>query len=156
MNLVRGIDMVKADAGHVPFVLDSFRRSLSDAGGVPRGLIGDHAVAVRGQILGGLGRVIVATPKGHPETFLGWAAESCGAMVFAYVPMHLRALGIARHMAAALFDSGPVRLVYWTDTAEAIKDHGFPIVHDWREFQRRERAIEKAARRMTMLIERTA
>ena len=157
MNLAAGIDEVAATPAHWPFVLDSFRKSLSALAHVqsPRA----HVAGLERSLRGGLGRVIVATPAGHPDTFLGWAAAIDGALLFVYVPERLRRLGIARQMVADLFSAAPVRLVYWTDTAERIARGGFPLIHDWQEFARRSRAAERFTRwaaRPLQLHERTA
>ena len=139
------IDVIPAAREHRAFVLDSFRECLGD-------LTGPHVWNQQAHVVElerdsrGRGNIIVATPLGHPETYLGWAAECWGSLVFAYVPQRLRRLGIARQMAAALFAGGPVRLVYWTDAAEEIREHGFPLVHDWREFARRQRFAERTPR----------
>lgn len=156
MNLSSGIREVPAGSEHWPFVLDSFRGSLRTLAHVS--CVSAHVAALEHTLRGGLGQTIVATPAGHPEVFLGWAAALHGALLFAYVPERLRRLGIARQMMADLFDSAPIRLVYWTDTATRLAEHGFPLVHDWQEFARRSRAAEWAARRQPnlLLIERTA
>lgn len=138
MSAARAVECVPAAREHWPFVLDSFRAQMKRAA-VVGSAVGDH-VALLERDMRGLGRVIVATPIGHPESYLGWAAESFGSLVFAYVPRALRGFGFANAMVAELFRCGPIRLVYWTDTAEEIREHGFPLVHDWREFARRQQA----------------
>jgi hypothetical protein len=156
VTILRGICLAAARPEHTHFILDSFRRSLADLAPVPAELVGAHVESVERGLRGGIGRVVVATPIGHPETFAGWAAEAFGSLLFAYVPLHLRGYGIAAHMAAQLFSTGPVRLVYWTETAEAIREHGFPLVHDWREYARRERAAERFAELRKHHTERAA
>lgn len=155
MKLLRGVHIYPATREHYPFVLDSFRCSLADLGGVASGLVDAHVGLLERQLRGGLTRAVVASPIGHPETLLGWASEAFGSLLFAYVIQDLRKRGFASELYASLFARGPVRLVYWTETAEAIREHGFPIVHDWREFARRERAAEKATvRRFQHFTER--
>ena len=158
MNLTAGIHETPATPVHWPFILDSFRKSLASLSHVasPRA----HTEGLERLLRGRLGSAVVATPAGHPDTYLGWAVAIDGALLFAYVPAGLRRLGIARQMVAELFTSGPVHLVYWTDTAERIQRAGFPLVHDWQEFARRSRAAERvarwAARPPQLLHERTA
>ena len=157
MAVTMGIREVMARPAHWPFVLDSFRKSLFSLAHVSSPQA--HVAGLERSLRGGLGRVIVATPAGHPDTFLGWAAAIDGALLFVYVPERLRRLGIARQMVADLFSAAPVRLVYWTDTAERIARGGFPVVHDWQEFARRSRAAERFTRwaaRPLQLHERTA
>jgi hypothetical protein len=156
VTLSSGVSCVPAAREHFPFVLDSFRLSLADTAHVYP--VTPHVTMLERMIRGGLGRVVVATPRGHADTYLGWAAEEHGRLVFAYVPQlgHLRRLGIARQMLAELFSDGPVRLIYWTLAAERIRRHGFPIVHDWQEFSRRQRLAERVSRRPAQPNERTA
>jgi hypothetical protein len=144
MNLSRGAAIIRATQAHESFVCKAFRESLVDLAGMSLDRARAHERALWSQIRSGITSAVVAVPIGHPETFIGWAAQSCGSLLFAYVPTDLRGSGTAGKMAAALFDRGPVRLVYWTDVAEAIREHGFPLVHDWREFRRRERLIDRA------------
>ena len=143
MTAFRAVSIVPASGSdHRRFVLTSFRECLRD-------WCGPHVTNVRAHVdelerdWRGRGQVVIVTPIGHPETFLGWAASSAGALVFAYVPQGLRGFGFASQLVASLFDVAPVRLVYWTDAAEKICEHGFPIVHDWREFARRQRFAER-------------
>ena len=148
--MIPACSIVESPAGpqHLAFVADSFRhslRQLSHVSDVPQ-----HVAMLARTFRGGIGRTVVATLPDHPDTFLGWAAALYGSLVFCYVPSHLRRLGIARQMVADLFGAGgPVRLVYWTETAERIARQGFPLVHDWREFARRSRAAERLRRRQS-------
>ena len=154
--MIPACSIVEAPAGpqHLAFVANSFRhslRELSHVSDVPK-----HVTMLARTFRGGLGRTVVATLPGHPDTFLGWASALHGSLVFCYVPSHLRRLGIARQMVADLFGAGPIRLVYWTETAERIAHQGFPLVHDWREFARRSREVERTRRRQSQpqLLER--
>jgi|WetSurMetagenome_2_1015567.scaffolds.fasta_scaffold442631_2 hypothetical protein len=146
MSLTRGLAIVVASMEHAPFILDSFAESVRAFGALPAGLVPHHTASIRRALQGRLGRFVVATPIGHPETFLGWAAIDCDSILFAYVPQILREQGIASHMISHLIRTGPVRLVYWTKYADDIKRRGFPIEHDWHEFSRRERAAERSLR----------
>lgn len=146
MNLSRGVSLVRAAPEHEAFICKALRESLIDLGAMPADRARQHKAALWTQIRGGIVSAIVATPLDHPETFIGWAAESCGSLLFAYVPTDNRRRGIAGKMVAALFSAGPVRLVYWTDVAEAVREAGFPLIHDWREFTRRERLVDRAVR----------
>jgi hypothetical protein len=135
-------------------VLKSFRRCLETVGHVES--VSAHVDLLERRLRGGLGHVIIATPAGHPEYFLGWAAEEFGALVFAYVPGRLRGNGFFRQMVADLFgDGGPVRLVYWTDYAERIKRAGFPLEHDWQEFAARQQRASRRSPRPQWNEERT-
>lgn len=144
MNLSAGIREVIAERQHVGFVLDSFRECL-------RGFVENpaaHSQRLERDMRGGLGRVIVATPAGHPEFFLGWAAVQDGALLFAYVPLNLRGRGIAGQMVADLFPCpvSPLRLVYWTDSAQRALERGYPIAHDWRAYRARQQSAGRFQR----------
>jgi len=143
-----------ATRDHRGFVLRSFASTLADASALPRSHVERH-VGMLNRLMCGNGNVLVATHAQDPQAFLGWAAEDDGRLVFAYVPHRLRRLGIARHLVSALFQRGPLRLVYWTHYAQQAQDHGFPVIQDWREYARRERLAVRAAQ-FTTLAERTA
>ena len=144
MNLSAGVREVLATRDHLGFVLDSFRECL-------RGFVENpsaHSLRLERDMRGGLGRVIVATPAGDPDLFIGWAAVQDGALLFAYVPLALRGKGIARQMVADLFPIPPqeLQLVYWTDSAQRASERGFPITHDWRAFMSRQRSAGRYRR----------
>lgn len=145
MNMSSGIRVVPATMAHAPFVLDSFRREIPSTGEIQRSLVWYHVTALESVLRGGLGRVVVAHPIGFPDTYVGWAAENCGSLIFAYVPSNLRGFGLARQIVSTLFDSAPIGLVYWTRTAERVKRSGFPIDRDWRTFVRMCKFAEKRA-----------
>jgi hypothetical protein len=141
-----GLCLSHATREHAPFILDTFRKSVIDLGAMHPELASAHKLGVERDLRGRC-RCIVASPIGHPETYLGWAAEAFGSLLFAYTGLWNRREGIGAQMVSALFTGGPVRLVYWTDTAAEIQEHGFPLVHDWREYARRERVAEQALER---------
>lgn len=139
-----GVSDTSAGREHFGFILDSFRECL-------RGFVADpgaHSEQLERDLRGGLGRVVVATPTGSPEFYLGWAAERDGTLLFAYVPLNLRGRGIARQMVADLFPApdSRMRLAYWTDSAQRASERGFPVVHDWRAFMARQRGAERFRR----------
>lgn len=144
MNLSAGIHESPLRREHAGFILDSFRECLR--GFVPNPWA--HSSLLERDMRGGLGRFTVASPAGHPEYFLGWAAEREGALLFVYVPLNLRGKGIARQMVADLFPqpTSRLRLVYWTDSAQRACEQGFPVVHDWRAFMHRQRSAERFRR----------
>ena len=151
MNLSAGIRETLAGRQHLGFVLDSFRECL-------RGFVENpaaHSHRLERDMRGGLGRVIVATPAGHPEFFLGWAAVQDGALLFAYVPLNLRGRGIARQMVADLFPqpTSPLHLVYWTDSAQRASERDFPIIHDWRAFMQRQRSARRFQAHQSVTME---
>lgn len=138
--------IVAVDAGpeHAAFVRDSFRWGLEEAGVAD---VRAHVEMLGRDIRGRLGRTLVAVPSGHPSTFLGWASKVGGSLLFVYVPHNLRGWGISRHLVSWLMPAGgPVPLVYWTGAAQRAHDRGFPLVHDWPEFRRRQRLIESVRR----------
>jgi len=68
---------------------------------------------------------------------MGWAVVRSGELLFCYVRPAFRRWGIGAQMAAQLLPGGgPWRLVYWTRHAEAVRDHGFPLVWSMETFEK--------------------
>lgn len=157
MNLSAGVKLHRFDMGkHAGFVFASFTKSLRDFGTVGALYLRQHVYQLERELRGGLGATVVASPIGEPDTMLGWAHADCGSLVYAYTIADCRKWGIGSVMAGGLFSGGPVPVVYWTVLAQEIADHGFPVIHDFDEYVRRERAAQRATRRyIETIAERT-
>ena len=132
------VEIIPFQAGHAPWVLSTFWRQLRHAEGVDAKQAFQYADALA-RALRGPARAYVATPRGYADDPIGWAASVGGAVVFAYVRQDFRRHGIAIQLVGCLTAHPPVRLAFWTDDADAIQIHGFPVeydIHAFREFLR--------------------
>jgi GNAT superfamily N-acetyltransferase len=75
---------------------------------------------------------VVAVPvaRGYESEFAGWAAAIDGHVVAVYVRTQFRRQGVGSMLLTALTDFAPIRVGYWSDDAQSVADHGFPIEHD--------------------------
>lgn len=137
-EILSSVEVVPFLPAHAPWVLATFWRQLLRAEGVDADQAMQYADALA-RALRGPARVYVATPRGYTDDAVGWAAGVGGAVVFAYVRRDFRRHGIATQLAGCLTERPPVRLAFWTDAADAIQVHGFPVeydIHAFREFLR--------------------
>lgn len=133
--IAAAIDLRPAVRGDFGFVLDSFGRCLGE-NVVYRGHVQAVQNRMASQLRGVPGSVCVACLRSKPDSIVGWAAVRDGELAFAYVRPGFRRWGVAAQMATQLIEGGPFRLVYWTRQAEAVRDHGFPLVWAMDTFQR--------------------
>ena len=151
IDVARSIGRITYAPEHAAFVRDSFRRSMYDAA---LDTANYHTEMLNRDLRGRMGTTVVATPAGCPDVLIGWASAIHNSLLFAYVPRMYRGAGIARQMLAWLFQyaglHGKIKLVYWTAIAQNASDAGFPIEHDWREFNRREQLIRHVRREVEM------
>ena len=158
MNLSLGIRLHPFEmAKHAGFVKSSFGRSLRDLGTVPPLYIRQHVYQLDRSLRSGLGVTVVATPIIDPDTLLGWAHYDAGSLIYAYTIADCRRFGVASTLAGAFYTDGKVPVVYWTVLAQDVRDHGYPIEHDFDEFMRRSKLAEKSTLRYyeTIAHERT-
>lgn len=84
-------------------------------------------------LAGGIGNAVVAVPmaNGYESEFAGWAAAIDGHVVAVYVRTQFRRQGVGSMLLTEITSgSAPIRLGYWSDDAQSVADHGFPIEHD--------------------------
>jgi len=136
VNLSAHFDYLPAAPEHWPWILGTFQAQLADMRAeYTNAQAWRHAQRLAALMRGGICEAIVACPKNNPDVRGGWAARQGGTLVFVYVRDWLRQSGIGSQLATKLTDAVPMRLAYWTPTAQAVRDHGFPLVYDRDAYQ---------------------
>jgi len=112
-------------AVHAAFVRDSWARGAQE----PRERL-DELLREEGS------RCVVAHLRGRPDDFLGWAARTADALVFAYTKPVVRKRGLARGLVTALGFSetpgvaeAPLPLLIWTPSAQRLAAEGWPLYY---------------------------
>lgn len=123
-------DVISAPAAARPWIRDSFLFQLLEMDGGPRECAHEQKRALMRVLHLGAGACVIAVPRGYCDDFVGWALELNGSLAFAYVREPFRRQGIASAMLCELPVRLPLVTAYWTDTAEAIAQAGFPIGYD--------------------------
>lgn len=126
------VSVIPAGASSRPWILEIFRDKLRDLEGAREAQA--HREALGRLMCSSLGRVVLAVPTGYNDDFCGWAASIEGLLVFAYVRDDLRCGGIGGKMITALGIPRPVGIAYWTDEAQQVQDHGFPLAYSQRAY----------------------
>lgn len=126
-NLASHIDVLRAHREHFGWILETFRGQIARLPECGRILARTESDALRRVLCAGIGRVVVAVPRGDDDGLIGWAASIDGRLVFAYVRELLRHKGIGGELIAAVVDLAPVEAAYWTPDAEAMQARGYPI-----------------------------
>jgi hypothetical protein len=119
------VSIIPACADSRPWILSVFRDKVRTLEGAREAQ--SHREALGRLMCSTLGRVVVAVPTGYTGDFCGWAASIGGMLVFAYVRDDLRANGIGNKLIVSLGVARPVGVAYWTEEAQQVHDHGYPL-----------------------------
>lgn len=133
-DILSTVDVVAALPSHLPWVFATFREQAARLPLGSRHEAHELACALL-RIVRGPGLCAVAIPQGYANEPLGWAVSLDRAVLFAYVRAPLRQHGIGLQLVSELVKPMPVRVALWTDEAEAIQRHGFPIEYDIHAFR---------------------
>lgn len=121
---------IPAPASARSYICSSFAHVLAHScGGMFAGV---QALALNRMLATGAASAMVAIPRaiGYEDEFAGWCVSMEDAIVAVYVRSKLRRQGIATMLLAGVTERVPIAVGYWSGEAQAIADHGFPIVHD--------------------------
>jgi hypothetical protein len=147
-DILPSVDVVAALPAHLPWVFATFREQAAHLPLGSRHEAHELACALL-RVARGPGLCAVAIPQGYPNEPLGWAVTLGRAVLFAYVRAPLRMHGIGVQMISELVKPLPVRVAMWTDDAEAIQQHGFPIEYDIHAFRALCTYVRREPRRPT-------
>lgn len=98
------------------------------------GALRDGSAAARAKLDELLARhgswAIVAHPHGMPDRYVGWAARTQDALIFAYVLPLMRRRGIATLLFAEMgYTERPIPLLHWTPSAQRIAASAGTVYH---------------------------
>lgn len=134
-EILESVEVIPATALHMPWIFSTFRcqaqRPASMLGHDEASRLADALM----RVMRGPGRAVVAVPRGYDDAPVGWSVGIGASALFAYVREPLRRHGIANALVGCLTPSPPVRLAMWTDEAEAIQRHGYPVEYDIHAFR---------------------
>jgi GNAT superfamily N-acetyltransferase len=129
-----GVSLVPYQRAHADFVVGSFGASIRRESPWSSTNVRAHMDALERVLRDPGTRALVAIPTGHADDLIGWAVQSDGALVFAYVRYALRGQGIGRALLDAAFDGIPegitTPVVYWTRAATRYARAGHRYAFD--------------------------
>lgn len=125
-TLLAHVEVLPAGPQSWPWMLDCFRDQIGRIDGGPAQLASMQTAALARILRSGVGTAVIVAPKGSTEE-MGWAVAVNGSLLFLYVRAVFRRQGIGAHLACAITTGAPIGIAYWTQEAEAIAAHGFPL-----------------------------
>ena len=128
------MDYLPATPESWAWIDDTFGWRLREMTCGPRD-VGAQVAALHRVLFTGAGTALVSSPIGYPDEWTGWAVGLGGSLVFAYVREEFRKQGIGHRLIVRSTQGQPVHVAYWTEDAEEMQAHGYPIAYDIRAYQ---------------------
>jgi GNAT superfamily N-acetyltransferase len=136
LDFARHHTVIAAPPGALAWIAGSFEGQIARIPCGPRNTH-EQADALIRMIRLGKAQAMVATPRGYPDDWSGWAVGAGGALLFAYVRAPLRRHGIGLELIGAVTpeSANSVHVAYWTNDVDGMSRHGIPLLYDIRAYQ---------------------